>query len=218
MACYYTVKQGDYISSIATGNGFLDYTIIWNDPNNAALKKLRKNPDVLLPGDQLFIPSLRQRQELRVTDQNHRFKVKRGKVSLHVVLKDADGKAISDEPFTLAIEDRTIEGTTDGGGAIIQTIYVGEENGLLTLTRLELTFVLKVGHLDPIKDNDSDRAILSGVQARLNNLGFNCGPVTSDVSDDTVDALTQFQKAHTLQMTGQIDAPTVSKLEDLHGS
>jgi hypothetical protein len=217
VAGYYTVKQGEYVSSIAARNGFPDYTIIWNDPNNAALKRLRKSPNILLPGDQLFVPDVRQRQELRATDKLHRFKVKLEKISLHIVLKDADGKAISDEPYTLAIEGKTFEGTTDGGGAINQPIDVGQENGLLTLSRLEQTFSLKMGHLDPIKEEESE-AVVSGVQARLNNLGFNCGPVTNEVSDDIVDALTQFQKAYSLRTTGEMDAPTVSKLQDLHGS
>ena len=50
----YTVKQGDYLAKIAAQFGFTNLKTIWDDPQNAKLKELRKNPNVLFPGDQLF--------------------------------------------------------------------------------------------------------------------------------------------------------------------
>jgi len=39
MSINHTVKQGEYLSSIARRYGFSDYKVIWNDKNNAKLKE-----------------------------------------------------------------------------------------------------------------------------------------------------------------------------------
>jgi hypothetical protein len=53
----HTVRQGDCIASISFRNGFLPETI-WNDPNNAELRRT-KHPNILKPGDIVFIPDKR---------------------------------------------------------------------------------------------------------------------------------------------------------------
>ena len=58
MASEYTVK-GDYLTKIAKEHGFSDYRIIWDHAQNKQLKELRKNPNVIYPGDKLFIPTRR---------------------------------------------------------------------------------------------------------------------------------------------------------------
>jgi len=69
----YTVKQGDCIESIAVRHGLLWQTI-WDDPNNAELKRRREDPHVLLPGDPLYIPGRRVKSVDGATDQRHRFR------------------------------------------------------------------------------------------------------------------------------------------------
>ena len=51
----YVVKAGDYTKKLAHTLGF-DADEVWNDPKNAELKKLRKDPDMLVAGDVLFVP------------------------------------------------------------------------------------------------------------------------------------------------------------------
>jgi hypothetical protein len=58
MAIDHTVVQGEYLSKIARNYGFSDYRTIWEHPKNAALKQARQNPNVLFPGDRLFIPDI----------------------------------------------------------------------------------------------------------------------------------------------------------------
>ena len=55
MSINHIVRQGEHLSQIALNYGFRDYKIIWDHPDNAALKKLRKSPNVLMPGDTLRI-------------------------------------------------------------------------------------------------------------------------------------------------------------------
>ena len=62
----YTVKQGDCFMSIAAANGFL-WDILWNHGDNATLKQLRKDPNVLFPGDTIVIPDKTQRIESAAT-------------------------------------------------------------------------------------------------------------------------------------------------------
>ena len=50
------VEQGEYLAQIARSYGFVDYNTIWDAPENQGLKDKRKNPNILFPGDKLFIP------------------------------------------------------------------------------------------------------------------------------------------------------------------
>ena len=64
MAENYTVKQGDYLSKIASEHGFFDHTTIWNHPANAELKKKRQNPSVLFPATYSSSPTKRKERSI----------------------------------------------------------------------------------------------------------------------------------------------------------
>src|SRR5438270_7345148 len=98
MAGYYIVKQGDHVSSIAKDNGFPDYHIIWDHPNNAELKQKRQNPNVLFPGDHVFLPDREKHEEPCPTDQHHRFRAKLSRLRLRLVLEDLLEKPIGTTP------------------------------------------------------------------------------------------------------------------------
>ena len=54
----HTVVQGECLSSIAAKAGFT-VDALWNLPENAQLKSTRKDPNVLYPGDVVFVPDPR---------------------------------------------------------------------------------------------------------------------------------------------------------------
>lgn len=210
------VEQGEYLASIAKDYGFSDWHTIYDHPQNADLKKKRPNPNVLFPGDQLFIPDKQLKEESCATEKKHRFQIKVPKASLKIVLKDSDGNALSNQPYTLKIAWLEFKGTTDGNGALEQKVPIGVQTGDLHLDKLGIDWPLKIGHLDPIEDKGSSNEILSGVQARLNNLGFHCGEVDGIQGPLTESAIRAFQQNYGLTVTGTPNNATRAKLAELH--
>jgi hypothetical protein len=220
MSDIHTVEQGEYLASIAKDYGFSDWHTIYDHPENADLKKQRPNPNVLLPGDELFIPDKQLKDESCPTEKKTRFKLNVPKAWLKIVVKDSEGKPLSDQPYTLTVATLNCKGTTDGAGSLQQKIPIGIEIGQLSLDNLGLIWTLKIGHLDPVHDEDEDSAIISGLQARLNNLGYHCGPVDGDLGPQTVDALKRFQESvlGRTDSTGEPDKETRDALRSRHGS
>jgi N-acetylmuramoyl-L-alanine amidase len=220
MAEVHTVEQGEYLASIAKDYGFSDWRTIYDHPENADLKKIRPNPDVLFPGDQLFIPDKTQKRESCPTEKKSRFQVNVPKALLKIVLKNSEGKAIKNQPYTLKIAWQTLTGSTDGTGSLQQKIPIGIDTGNLSLDKLGLTWPLKIGHLDPVHDEGGDEAIVSGLQARLNNLGYHCGNVDGILGPRTADALRAFQRdaLGRANPDGAPDKQTRDALRHQHGS
>ena len=50
---HHTVQQGESVESIAHAAGHF-WDTVWQHPDNAALRQLRRSPHVLLPGDVVF--------------------------------------------------------------------------------------------------------------------------------------------------------------------
>lgn len=204
----YKVKQGDHVSKLAKQFGFADYRTIWDHPNNATLKNLRKNPNVLAPGDELFIPDKQLKKEARPTGATHRFKAPFVPLLLRVVVKDIDDQPVKNTPCKLQLDNQTFQLTTDGNGKIEKEIPKNTENGKLTIGDQE--FPIKVGHLDPVDQ-------VSGYRARLNNLGYNAG--ASDDPDDLQlrSAIEEFQCDQHLTVDGKCGTNTQNKLKQVHG-
>lgn len=204
----YIVKQGDCLSSIANKYG-LFWEKIWNHPKNAKIKEKRKDPNILYPGDVLFIPDKEEKEESAPTEQRHRFKVKGVPAMLRLQFKHGD-KPRANEPYTLQIEGKIFSGTTDGEGKIKHPLPPNAKRGKLLLGEYQEEFLLEFGHLDPIEE-------VSGVQARLNNLGFDCGKIDGVLGPKTEAALIEFQKQYGLLDTGNIDEQTIAKLRQVYG-
>src|SRR5215469_146831 len=91
-ACYHKVRQGEWVSKISAQYGITDWHRVWNHPNISDLRLKRKEPNVLNPGDLLFIPERELRVENRPTDAKHNFELKTGKKKQKIVLVDPEHK------------------------------------------------------------------------------------------------------------------------------
>lgn len=213
---YYSVRQGDCLSSIAKTYGFADYQTIYQRPENAEFRQKRPNPNIIFPGDVLFIPDLETKHVTKATDQHHVFRTKRPVVKLRLCLKDDLLQPYKSTKYHLRVDHQHWDGSTNGNGMVEKQIPADAADGEITIFPKGCspdegyTFTLQLGGLDPIEE-------MSGVDARLINLGF--GPVGAEdplSDDDREEALKAFQDKFGLEVTGEVTDETRNKLRELH--
>lgn len=203
------VVQGEHLSMIAEKYGFSSYRTLWNHPQNAALKKLRKNPNILFPGDSIFIPDLETRSESRPTEQRHTFKKMGDKLMLRLVVKDENGEPVANTPCRLLIEPNDHAEKTDGLGMVEVQVHAYSQKGTLIISNIEMP--LKIGDLDPVTEP-------SGQVARLNNLGYRASPADGFDEKAFRSAVEEFQCDHPpLKVNGVCGGDTQAKLVEVHG-
>jgi len=204
----YVVRQGDCLSSIGKCHGFFSKTL-WEHPENRELRDVRKDPNVLLPGDRVFIPELRPRIENCVTEKRHVFVRKGTHCPFRMTIMDYD-RPRSGEAYRLNVDGVWHEGTLDDQGTLDIKIPANAVSGKLFVgtAPLEECFDLQFGAIDPSVN-------VAGIQKRLRNLGFDCGEETT-LGRKTRAALAQFQAKHDLEVTGKLDDDSRSMLEDEH--
>ncbi len=215
MADYYTVEQGDHLSKIAKDNGFPDYTVIWDHPSNSDLKKQRQNPNILLPGDQVFIPDKEEKQESGGTDKRHTFTVDKKTLKLRLVMEDIYEKPIANAQCALRVNDQIFQPTTAADGKIEQEIPLDAREAFLVIRGDQTPFTdalitLKIGDLDPVEEP-------SGQQARLNNLGYFAGDIGGTDQAAFESAVEEFQCDHGLVVDGDCGPKTQAKLKAVYG-
>ncbi len=246
MAKKHIVKQGETLSSIALENGFRNFHTIFDDPSNAALRA-KRDPHVLLPGDELFIPDPKDRTESRPAGAAHRFVADVSALLLRLRLLDVNGQAIASAPCDVGLESDQPPDTvnTDAKGVLEEpvgaTVQKGEVVAHIVAKKSppppeqKVKFELRIGHLNP-------EFKLSGQQARLNNLGYFAGFALTDL-DQLLWAAEEFAcdkiskpvtkrpkiapappqgeddetKTDPATHTGVTDAPIFNKLKQEHG-
>jgi N-acetylmuramoyl-L-alanine amidase len=212
---YHVVEQGDWLSKIAFWYGIPQWETIWNHANNASLREERPDPNLLYPGDKVYVPGITAKESPGATDQRHRFRRSGPSTELNLVLLDSEQKPRCDVPYRLSIDGkgfRTVkfEDKTDEEGRVSHRIPVTSERGLLEIDGQSIR--LDLGHLDPIES-------VSGVQARLANLGYQPGPIDGIDGPLTRQAVSEFQADYPpLEVDGICGPKTRAKLKDVYGS
>jgi len=208
----YTVRQGDCIMSIAEGLGFY-WETIWDHPQNSGLKQLRKDPNILFPGDQVFVPPKTERIANKPVDQRATFVKKSVLVQVKLRLLDLKRQPRANLQYVAAVDGVTSTGQSDGDGYITLNVRPNSRQLKLKVSEGAKTdeYTLPLGSIDPIEE-------LSGVQQRLTNLGYPCGSEVGIPGEVTKTALRAFQKEMDLPDTGELDDATRAKLKEIHGT
>lgn len=203
----HTVAHGEGLSSIAETYGFSPDRI-WKDPANEELRRARPDPEVLAAGDVVVIPDRVAKEVQAPTGRRHTFRRVGVPALFSLKLTSATGPRAG-EPYVLEVGDRRFEGTTDEHGVIRHYVPPAARSALLTLGTAGERFDIEIGGMDPLSE-------LSGVQKRLNNLGFACGEADGALNAATAAALRQFQASRGLEATGTPDAATLRALTLAH--
>ncbi|MGC9972098.1 MAG: peptidoglycan-binding domain-containing protein [Bryobacteraceae bacterium] len=210
---YHVVKQGECMSGIADTYGFF-WQALWDHPNNAQLKEKRRNPNVLMRGDQVFIPDKRVKEEQGSTAQTHTFRLKGIPCRFNLRLQDAIGKPRAGIRYTLVVDGKKTTGSTGGDGLLSEIVSPNANQAVLTLhlgDGREEKYSLDLAYLNP-----ADHA--SGAQARLKNLGYHSGEISGQMDEGTRKALGKFQQDAGLPVTRELDDATRDELVRRHGS
>jgi len=208
----HVVQQGEHLTKIAYEHG-VDAATVWNDPENADLKKLRGTGDILLPGDVVHLPDgERPAQPVSVGTLN-RYVASPPKVKLALVFHDGP-KPLANEACEIAGlgGSEAAKKETAGDGALELDVPVTSRELTITFPKKELSFLVRVGDVDPHSE-------ASGLAQRLSILGY-----LSDYRGDEGDAeellriaVRAFQKDHDLDQNGDIDDATRSAILKAHG-
>ena len=215
MSDLHSVEQGEHLSQIAKLYGFPDYKILWDHPQNADLKNLRKNPNILFPGDQVFIPDMEEKEESGSTDKRHSFVLDKETLKLRLVLEDNYEKPIAGAQCALLVDGQMFQLTSDAHGKLEQEIPLDAKEAWITIRGDQTPFkdetiAIRIGRLDPIDE-------ISGQAARLNNLGYFAGKLDGSDSDALESAIEEFQCDNNLEISGKCDSQTQAKLKQVHG-
>jgi hypothetical protein len=205
----YIVKQGDWLAKIALDFGISQWQTIWNHPSNQSLRELRSSPNIIFPGDRVYIPATTKKDLDVITGKKHPFVVRTDPLKLHLQLFDGDKNPRSGISYSLQAGGRTIDATTTAEGMVIQDLNPTLTSAVLTVDNQGV--LLSLGHLDPIEE-------VSGVQARLVNLGYNPGDLDGLDGPKTRHAIRSFQRdCPPLKVDGICGPETRKKLFSVHG-
>lgn len=205
----HVIKQGECVGKIAEVYGFFPRTI-WEYGKNAELKKLRHdNMYILFEKDQVVIPVKRRKTQVVATGDE--ITVQRQGVPEHLRIRylHYDETPRKGVPYLLSVKTAKgvtvadISSETDGKGFVDQAIPPSAVFATITLNPgpWPEVHMFNIGYTNPIDK-------VSGWQARLNNLGYDCGKEDNELGPKTQAAIRAFQRAKKLEETGARDAPT----------
>lgn len=207
----HVIEQGECFASVAVRYGFA-WRTLWDHPSNAELKKKRRDPNVLAPGDVVFLPAKEAHEESCATGKMHRFVFRGFTEVLRIRLLDELDRPRSQLDYEIVIDGERRRGQTNKDGVLHEPIHPKCTEATLLFSRGEEEFeiALRLGHLDPLES-------VSGAQGRLASLSFDPGPSDGVHGPRTSDALREFQEAFGLEPTGELEAKTMDTLKTRHG-
>ena len=205
----HVIKQGECVGKIAEVYGFFPGTI-WEFGKNKELRELRHgNMYILLEKDQVVIPA--KRQKVQIVKTGDALTVRRQGVPEHLRIRflHYDETPRVGVPYLLSLTTdkgvlvADIASETDDKGFVDQPVPPSAVFATITLNPGPWPEVheINIGYANPIEK-------VSGWQARLNNLGYDCGKEDGELGLKTQAAIRAFQRAKKLEETGEQDQVT----------
>jgi hypothetical protein len=208
----YIVRQGDYLAKLAFVHGF-DADEVWNDPKNDELKQLRPNPNILAPGDILYIPEKKEEERPIEKGTENTYTATVPKVEVVLVFLDGE-QPLANEPCEVRGLGEPASGdpsSTDDDGKLTLSVPVTIREVSVYFAQKNVNYNVRVGDMDPVSEP-------SGLCKRLTNLGFlpRHLPESANMNELLEYALLSFQKKKGLSPSGQVDAQTCEALIQEH--
>jgi len=197
----HTVKEGEWIGSIARFYGFAKWETIWNRSENEELRKARnKDPFTLGKGDVLFIPPLSKSSASANTEDKHKYKLKIPKARLRICIHDLDNEPLKNEEFDLEIYVADSlkpivkkNKSTDGDAMVDELIPAGATRVKLIFPKMQYAVETRLSYLEPL-DLNNRKKLIRGAQQRLSAIGFDPGPIDGIDGPMTRAAVRLFQE------------------------
>ncbi len=196
---WYIVRQGESVECIASRR-HQSWETVWNHPENARLRELRKSPHILYPGDELFVPALQHKQVSVDTGKRHPFQLKVAQSRLRVRFLIGDKPRANDQYVFSLDGGPEYHGATDGDGWLDRSVSAMAKQARVVFSGGDV-FNLELKALDPVDT-------ISGAQARLHALGYGIRAIDDEADERTRDALRSFQVANRLNPSGELDDAT----------
>jgi hypothetical protein len=202
--------DGEWIGSIAAAAGNRAWKTIWNHPRNLGLRA-RRDPNLLIPGDHIWIPPVDVRSESTPTTATHKLVLSSPQDILVIRFTRITRYVNSFGPihYELAVGSSRQGGDLHADGDRIEAPLPLDATKA-TLTINGGTAILKIGKLTPL-------ARLDGMQARMTNLGWDVGPIDNQDGPRTHRGTKGFQSFYTLKVDGIIGGQTRGKAKQVYG-
>jgi hypothetical protein len=195
------VQQGQWVGSVAMRHGFADWQKdVWEHADNAELRQVRKDPHVLHPGDELFVPEWEKHEESCETEKKHTFELKTPSEVLRLQVLDAVQEPVKDAEYTLELEYEPCgvvykqqNKKTDGDGMLEEKIPSTATLARLKRPSAKLSMELVLGELMPLEEEKNEERI-TGAQQRLVALGYLKEDPSGEWDDASSLAMAEFQR------------------------
>lgn len=172
----HVVEPGDRLSRIASLHGYASTDVVWDAPENAALRARRPNPEILMPGDRVFLPP--RRGDAHAAPERKETRLARAGIRSELRLRlEYQGRPIVPRGRVYVVIDTdpySPEAPYEGDVTLAEGLARFHIDPRVTEVKLvceDPAFRLRllVGHLQPV-----DEPTGIGVEQRLQNLGYRC--------------------------------------------
>ncbi len=224
-------KRGDHLFRIAKERGVSHWSTIWNHSKNADLKA-KRTPHMFLVGDVVVVPQGQDDQVAGATEKNHPFVIPEKKPCLRIRVLREDFSPLAKAEYHLWVDQEFAArtGKTDKNGMFVEKAIpeTSKEAKLTVRTPTSkdksgalvgggpISVVLGIGKLHPIEKLESEEKYIPGVQQRLNNLGFDSGPLVDQLYAQNRGAIREFCETFGLSDRDRPDESFLQKLREVH--